>query len=328
MSKQSKIFINIVTWNSGRDIKNCLTAVFNQRDVDFDVLIIDNASTDDTIKIVTTFFGRQFNLVKNNQNLGFAGAHNLGIDFARRRGAEYVLALNPDVTLTPNFLAELASFIKHHQTAASVSGTLLNAFNPKLVDSTGLRLLRSRQVVERHAQSPLSAVNQTPVEVFGVSGAAALYRLSALTSIALNNEFFDEDFFAYKEDADLAWRLRLRGWSAWHVPSATATHRRAVARQSQRRQRGLLINRLSYKNQLLMIIKNEQSANFWRDGFFIIGFELAKLFYLLWREPLTLVSLKDFARQLPRTIVKRRENLSVNASSPKMIRLWISPLSS
>ena len=89
-------------------------------------------------------------------------------------------------------------------------------------------MLREQRHLDRGADQPDTGQFDTAGEIFGPSGAAAMYRRNALDDVALNGQYFDEDFFAYREDADLAWRCRLFGWTSIYVPTAVAHHRRRV----------------------------------------------------------------------------------------------------
>src|SRR5439155_16165933 len=137
--------------------------------------------------------------------------------------SEYVLVLNPDTVLRPNFIEELIHALDARPDAASASGKLLR-MDSTTIDSTGIVMLRSQRHLDRGADEPDIGQFDKPEDIFGASGAAAMYRRPALEDARIDDEYFDEDFFAYREDADLAWRLRLLGWNSIYVPSAVALH--------------------------------------------------------------------------------------------------------
>src|SRR4029453_5424828 len=141
---------------------------------------------------------------------------------------------------------------------ASATGKLLR-MDGKTLDSTGIVMLRSQRHLDRGADEPDRGQFDKPEDVFGPSGAAALYRMKALHDVAIEGQFFDEDFFAYREDADLAWRCRLLGWTSIYVPSAVARHRRRVT-PARRGALPALINYPSVKNRFLLRINNMTSS--------------------------------------------------------------------
>src|SRR6266581_4896376 len=133
-----RVAVNIVTFNSAGDIKACLESLHQQTFRDFAIHILDNASKDDTLKIVEPF--EIDYLVRSPVNTGFCKAHN---ELARRFPSEYVLFLNPDTVLRPSFVEELVRVLDALPDAASASGKLLR-MDGKTIDSTGIIMLREQ----------------------------------------------------------------------------------------------------------------------------------------------------------------------------------------
>src|SRR5215470_16399293 len=218
----ARVAVNIVTFNSAPDIAACLESLRRQLFRDFEIHILDNASSDDTLQIIEPFDIEY--LMRSPVNTGFCKGHN---ELVRRFQSEYVLFLNPDTILEPLFIAELVRALDARPEAASASGKLLR-MDGRTIDSTGIIMLREQRHLDRGADQLDTGQFNTPEEIFGPSGAAAIYRRKALDETAVAGQYFDEDFFAYREDADLAWRCRLSGWISIYVPSAAARHRRRV----------------------------------------------------------------------------------------------------
>src|SRR5262249_54736082 len=189
----SRVAVNIVTFNSAGDIAACLESLGRQTFRDFEIHILDNASADDTLKVIEPFDVRY--LARSPINTGFCKAHN---DLARRFPSEYVLFLNPDTVLTPTFIQELMNALDYREDAASASGKLLR-MDGKTIDSTGIVMLREQRHLDRGADELDTGQFEKPEEIFGPSGAAAMYRRKALEDTAINGQYFDEDFFAYRE---------------------------------------------------------------------------------------------------------------------------------
>src|ERR1051326_1717403 len=144
-------------------------------------------------------------------------------------------------------------------------------------------MLREQRHLDRGADQADTGQFETAEEIFGPSGAAAMYRREALDDCAIGCQYFDEDFFAYREDADLAWRCRLLGWTSIYVPSAVALHRRRVTPE----RRSLLpreINYHSVKNRFLLRINNITWSLYRRDFWRIARRDAAVIGYVLLRE--------------------------------------------
>ena len=292
-----KVSVNIVTFNSAGDIEECLRSLQRQTLRDFRIRVLDNASADDTLARVRTSGA---DVIASPTNTGFSGGHNLLI---RGCDSEYVLVLNPDTDLRPDFLDSIVGALDARPDAGSASGKLLRMDN-MTIDSTGMIMLRSQRHLDRGAGDPDIGQFDKPEDIFGPSGAAALYRRKALEDAAINGEYFDEDFFAYREDADLAWRLRLLGWTSIYVPGAVAQHRRRVTPE-RRGQLPKLINYHSVKNRFLLRINNMTRSLYMRDFWPILSRDLMVGGYVLIREWSSMPAFFYVMRHFPRLWKKR-----------------------
>ena len=294
-----KVAVNIVTFNSADDIRACLESVRTQSFRDYRIHIFDNASVDETLKIIEPF--EVDYLVHTPVNVGFCKAHN---DLAERFPSDYVLCLNPDTILRPAFIQELVRALQARPDAASASGKLLR-MDGKTIDSTGIIMRREQRHLDRGAGELDTGQYDDPGEIFGPSAAAALYRRRALEQTAINGRYFDEDFFAYREDADLAWRCRLFGWISIYVPAAVALHRRRVTPE-RRRELPKAINYHSVKNRFLLRINNMSGDLYRRDFWQITRRDLAVIGYVFVREWSSLPALWYVGKNLPRLLRKRQ----------------------
>lgn len=321
--------IIITTWNSQKFLPSCLKSIFAQTAKDFSVAIIDNGSTDGTIDYVRKNYP-QISVHLNLKNLGFAYANNQGIKMGN---SKYIMLCNHDVILENDFLEKLVATIECNDEVASAGGKILKAqwsnnplpkFVPTdIIDSCGIRLTRSHKMMDLGAGEKDVGQRNILKEVFGTSGALVLYRFSALQEIKYNNQWLDEDFFSYKVDVDIAWRLRLAGYKAVYNPSAVAYHFRGVDKKDNRKNRLPINNQLSYKNHLLSIVKNQTFINLIIYSPLILGYEIGKFIYLLLTEPRTLAGLSGFFRQLPSALEKRKFILKNKKIKSKEIRKWL-----
>jgi GT2 family glycosyltransferase len=262
------VSILITTYNSASVLKTCLESVLQQDYTDREIIIVDNASSDGTRAVLREFETR-LRVIYNDKNRGFAGGQNQAIAEAR---GDWLLSLNPDVILKPDFLSKifkgLLKWLSDLPGAAS-GGKRIGALCGKLlrwkpgasdersnmIDSTGIYFLRNLRHLDRGSGEIDRGQYERREYVIGATAAAALYRRTTVEDISVGGEFFDEDFFAYREDADVAWRAQLMGWSCLYVPEAVAWHVRRVTPE-RFHQLPDEINRHSIKNRFLMRTKN------------------------------------------------------------------------
>ena len=251
------VCITIVTYDSSRDLRRCLQAVLAQQDINLRVVVVDNASTDATRDILEDFKG-QIHLIANPINVGFAEAQNQAIRASR---SEWVLTLNPDVLIEPDFVRHLVDSGELDSGAGTVCGKLL-AIGPgfqrlpeRRIDSAGIFFTPAMRHFDRGWHELDRGAYDRSEYVFGACAAAALYRRSMIEDVSVDGNFFDSDFFAYREDADVAWRAQLLGWRCIYTPSAVGWHVRKM-KPGNRSSVSHFINMHSVKNRFLMRIKN------------------------------------------------------------------------
>ncbi|OME35293.1 glycosyltransferase family 2 protein [Paenibacillus sp. FSL E2-0274] len=333
------VSVHIVTYNSADDIIDCLEAVMAQDYPIEKIVVVDNASSDDCAEKVNIFFNAidkgafssnsleeldLFNsqankeaptsllLIQNQKNTGFAPAHNQAIAATE---TDYVLVLNPDLTLAPDYISRLIAQMEANPQIGSATGKLLLRADHGSVDSTGLRMNKARRAFDRGAGESAEQWTQSGT-VFGVSGAAAMYSRRMIEDVSVDGEFFDADFFAYKEDVDVAWRAQLFGWQGYYDAEAIGYHERGW-KTSGRSTKPMFIRRISYINRYKMIYKNESARTMLKTILISLPYEIATHGYMLLREPKLIVAWKSFFTQLPalkkkrkyiQTIVKERKN--------------------
>jgi len=330
--EHSKLAISLVTYNGEKYLPFCLKSLFKQTFRDFNLLIIDNGSTDRTLSYLKENYP-QLKVVSHKENLGYARAHNQAIGWTK---SDYVMLLNQDIFLNQDYLEKAVSYLEENREVASLTGKILFwdysknyeaqnellPFKTKIIDSLGLKVFKNHRVIDLGQGEKDKGQYDEVKEIFGVSGALPIYRRLALESVkvkinqGLNKaEYLDEDFFAYKEDIDLAYRLRLAGYQSVYLPEAVAYHDRSVKGKKNlsdktaalgRKDRNKMIRIYSYKNHLLTILKNEFWQNMIKYYFQIKFYEWKKFFYILFFEPSTLRGLRMFYKQKSRILKKRK----------------------
>jgi GT2 family glycosyltransferase len=254
------VSIVVVAHNDEADLPVSVGSALAQRGVEAETLIVDNASSDGSREAVRRA-GKGSRLIESSGNVGFAAAMNLGIGESRGR---YVLALNPDCRLSPDFAAILARKLDSRPDVGSASGRLVRGEGPDLapsglLDSAGIYRTAAGRHFDRGSGEPADGRYLSEEEVFGASGAAGFYRREALESARITTGVFDSDFFLYREDADLSWRLQNLGWKCLYVPSAVAYHRRRNLPERRGRM-SPLVNFHSVKNRFLLRINNQSAS--------------------------------------------------------------------
>lgn len=257
MASNELVTVTLVTYNSGRYIKRCLESVLAQKGPQIEIIVIDNNSTDGTRDILERYEDR-CRIVHNHDNIGFAAAQNQAIRLSR---GSWILTLNPDVLLMPYFIQAMLEAGRLDNRIGTVCGKLL-VMSPDFdiearprVDSTGIYFTPHLRHLDRGSREVDNGHYLKREYVFGATAAAALYRRAMIDDISLNGEFFDPDFFVYREDADVAWRAQLMGWRCLYTPYARGYHVRAVL-PGNRRVLPREINMHSVKNRFLMRMKN------------------------------------------------------------------------
>lgn len=342
-----RVSIHIVAWNSMDFLPELLPSIFAQTFKDFQVLIVDNASSDGMDAYVRANFP-QVTILRNPRNIGFSPAHNQGIRYALERwngedlNNRFILVTNPDAVLSPTYLEEVLREADRQPEVGSFGGKLLRAYRENVsddalketvksdrIDSTGLAAHRNRTFTERGAGEMDKGQYDQDCDVFGVTGALALYRASALQDVRYKDEFFDHDFFAYKEDVDLAWRLQLLGWKSLYVPAAVAYHHRGMYGKEKMGLWELIKNRrsksrsrsfYSTRNHVDMLFKNELVWNAILAAPFIFITEWARFTYVVLCETANAKAFVEAAIRLPRMWAKRRDTLKRRKASAGYMR--------
>ena len=242
----SEIDIIIPNWNGRQWLGDCLASLTAQTFKDFEIIVVDNGSTDDSVEFVrSTFPGVR--LVELAYNTGFAGAINAGV---RAGASPFACWFNNDAEAAPDFLAQLLTTLKANADPSFTMAAprILYYDQPSLINSAGLFVGPDGIGRDRGFKQPDGPPFGGVEEVFGPSGTAALYRRAIFDQIG----WLDEDFFLYSEDVDFNYRAQLAGHRCLYVPSAQVRHRvSATARLINRR-----ATRLASGNGLTAILKS------------------------------------------------------------------------
>src|SRR5215216_2818879 len=208
----------IVTWNSGKHLPRCLDCLSHQTFQDFETVIVDNGSADNSLVDLEERYPRiGLRIERMTRNLGFAAGNNAG---ARLALGKWLVLLNADAFPEPNWLAELIAASEVHPEIKSFSSRQLQVNNPGILDGTGDAFHISGLAWRMGLGYPSKHYGLDSSEIFSACAAAAMYLRQAFSDVG----GFDEDFFSYFEDVDLGFRLQLRGYRCLYVPQAVVHH--------------------------------------------------------------------------------------------------------
>jgi GT2 family glycosyltransferase len=317
------VSVTIVTHNSRGWIGACLDSALAQEGVLLEVVIVDNASTDGTQEVLEGYRDR-VRVIYTGRNMGYAAGQNLAIESS---AGDWILTLNPDVLMRPDFARELVAACMDDPRTGAACGKLLRIrpdfthFESPRIDSTGIYFTGSLRHFDRGWNDPDDGRYDRTEYVCGASGAAALYRRRMIEDVSLGREFFDEDFFAYREDADVAWRAQVLGWRCVYTPRAVGWHVRRLTPET-RRKVSPAVNMHSVKNRFLMRIKNATGGVYRRHWREITWRDIMVLGGCIFWEQSSLEAFPLLWRGMRRALGWRREIMQKRQASDRCLEAW------
>ncbi len=317
------VLISIVSYRDERFLPKCLESVCNQG-LSTNIRIFDNAASQ-AVETVGRRFGAE--VFRSHENHGFSRGQNHNL---LPEDYDFALLLNSDVVLHPGYLTTLIRVLEDVPSAGMAGGKLLRMDDDfmaiqkdkhAVLDSTGIYFTPAQRHLDRGSEEKDLGRYDRRQAVFGITGAAMLCRREMLRDVRFGDEYLDEDFFAYREDADLAWRAQILGWKAVYDPEAKALHKRVV-HPSKRREVAAVLNCHSVKNRFLLRMKNMDSA-VWRRCFPYMWLrDLSLLGYVALFEHSSWPAFAEVRRLRPRFEEKRRHLMARRRTSPEEIASW------
>src|SRR3972149_8610335 len=212
------VSVIVLNWNGGGFLEECLNSLANQSYKRFEIIVVDNGSTDGSLELVKKKFSGSVKLIENGRNLGFSGGNNRGIEAAK---GSYILLLNNDAVAEKKWIEELIISAEKYPKTGMCASKVLSYDNRNIIDNVGHLIYRDGLNRGKGRLEEDRGQYDNEEEVFFPSGCAALYRKKMLDEIGL----FDDEFFAYGDDTDIGIKGRLAGWKCLYVPSAIVFHR-------------------------------------------------------------------------------------------------------
>lgn len=319
-SEGKTVSIVLLNYNGGGFLAPCLDSVLSQDYPALEVIIVDNASTDGSLKVLDDPRYARFKLIANADNEGFSRGMNIGM--AASNG-EYVMPLNFDIIMEPDFISRMVAAAESGDRIGSVSGKLLRLDDngkTSTIDSTGHLVFNNRYVINRGENQADTGQYDRADLIFGTCGAVPLYKKEMLDDIAYEGEYYDEAFFIMLEDVDIDWRAQLRGWDCAYTPAAVAYHYRGATGSGKSR----LIQRHYYKNRYLLMWQNDTFLSVLKSYPAVWLMDLYLFLDILFTSPpALLLAWGDMVRLAPQTLKKRRFVQSRRLAAQADIEGWL-----
>jgi len=239
-----KISVVIPNFNGREFLPICLDSLKRQTFLNFEIIIVDNGSQDDSLEIIRQI-SPQTIIYKFSQNQGFSQAVNKGINLAR---GKYIFLLNNDTELDNDCLKILNDCLDNNPLISFGATQMIFFHNRKIINNVG-DVFSLYGIANQRGRDEININQYNKLEpIFGACAGGAIYRKSLFNDVGL----FDEDFFAYIEDIDWSFRAQIRGYQCWYIPSAVVYH----IDQGTSRLNKKLVHFLTIRNSLYVIFKN------------------------------------------------------------------------
>lgn len=320
----------MVSYNTVDHIEGAVDSLLAQSHDDLQIIVVDNNSHDgsaDEARRVAVGHDH-VRVVANPRNVGYAEAANQALEHAVSGG---FFLVTPDVRLDPDHISHCVAMLHRKPRAGSVQGRLhrmdadgqvLRRNGRPILDSAGHTAHTNRVFRNRGDGLADDGQVEDPAEVFGVCGAAALHRVEALHDVAYLGEVFDSTLFAFFEDVDLDWRMRARGWQAWYTPDAVGLHERG----GDGPRRSAIVERLSYRNWFLTVLKNDEPSTMWPDAHLLGATTILRTADLALTVPTAFAKALTDVRLVPQTLAKRRHlQRHRTVSAAAIVQRWFEP---
>ena len=218
MNPEPLISVVVLNWNGKRFLEECIDSLKGQTFRDFETILVDNGSTDGSAEFVEERYGEFIRILRNSENLGYTGGNNVGIRSAR---GKWIVLLNNDTWVHPNWLEEMVKVVGSDHRIGMWSPKICSYFKRDQIEAVGELIYRDGLVRARGQYEQDRGQYEEMEEIFFPCGCSGMYRRVLFDEIGL----FDEDFFAYGDDAEIGIRARMAGWKCLYVPKALVYHK-------------------------------------------------------------------------------------------------------
>lgn len=320
--------------NEAGRLRPCLLALKAQAYQNFELIVFDNDSDDNSVEILRQEFPAA-ELLRSKKNYFVGGAVNRALPGSR---GKYVLALCADVLLDEHFLERAVNVCESDEKFGALQAKILKSatddgeiIETNILDTTGFLIFKSARIINRgHGEEDCRQFRAG--EVFSYEGAAGFFRREALEEAKINGEVFDEDFSWMADDIDLGWRLRILGWKNYYAPDVICWHDRKTTKRlsagrldfiSQRKTVPALKRRLDFQNTILTYFKNMFWGTLARHFFVIVWRELQMAVFIFLFERSTIPAFWGIIARLPAILRKRRNIMRRRKINANDVERWL-----
>jgi GT2 family glycosyltransferase len=288
-----KLAIGFITYgkSTAKYLPYFLPSLKNQSFKDFSIIVFDNTEIEENenVKYIRENYP-EIKIMRTGENLGFGRSYNKMIEKAKEIGAKYFLAINPDMILEPDAVKKMAETMDNNSNLGSVSPKVLkwrfeDNVKTNIIDTCGVLLKPGLRFV--NAGEGQKDWNNL-IKILGPAGTVAIYRMNALEKVKEDDKYFDELMFMYKEDCDLAYRLKLAGFKSKCVSDAIVYHDRSASAKGEsdigialnRRNKNKQVKKWSFLGQQIIFAKYWRLQNF-KNKFAIVWYQIKMLVFIL-----------------------------------------------
>lgn len=323
------VSVIILNYNGKDYIEECLDSVLCQTYENYEIIVVDNASTDGSKEILRQKYQDKIRLIENAENFGFARGNNIGFEKA---GGDFIALLNNDAVADSRWIEELVSAVKRSDHSFGMwASKILFYDNRRMIDTAG-HLIYPDGLNRGRGRGEIDAGQyDKEEEVFFPSGCAALYLKKMIDKIG----FFDPDFFAYGDDTDIGLKARIAGWKCLYVPAAAVFHRYSATTGRYSPMKAYLVER----NRVWVLIKYFPLRRILISPFYTIlrlilqlygaltkkgaAGKFTKEYSLLKLAGVFLRAYIDALRGLPAMMRKRREMKKFKRTNTRDFAMWL-----
>ncbi len=303
MTQKPLVSIIVLNWNGAELLQPCLDSLEKIKFASYEIIVVDNGSTDDSLKIIESY--KNIVVKRLTTNVGYASGNNAGFKIAR---GKYVCTLNNDLVVAPDMLDGPVKALEADPTVGIICCRQMNYYERHRIDSlygSPSHYLLFRPVGEGKpfTENPLCT---EPGYVIGANGASAIYRKEMLDRIG----GFDDRFFAYHEESDLCIRAFERGWKCLYVPAAVVYHMKSISFNKTKK----IFRYFHERNRILFIYKHFPVSMIVKNMVWLVIMELRLLRIALFKEKVLVAFLKsrlDAVAMLPQFSRERKENVAL-----------------